>query len=81
VGEFLRLAVDRAVVVRALRTSGIVGTILTAINHGSALLAGDVDGVRIFRILLTLLVPYSVSTTSSVLALRSVARRGAPPPP
>ena len=79
-GDFLRLAVDRAVVVRALRTALIVGTILTAINHGSALLAGDVDRVRVFRIVLTLLVPYSVSTTSSVLALRSVARRDTPPP-
>jgi hypothetical protein len=74
-GEWLRLACDRAVVRRALRTAVIVGTILTAINHGSALLAGDVDAVRIFRILLTVFVPYAVSTTSSVAALRSVARQ------
>ena len=74
-GEWLRLARDRAVVRRALRTAAIVGTILTAINHGSALLAGDVDGVRLFRILLTVFVPYAVSTSSSVAALRSVAKR------
>jgi hypothetical protein len=70
--EWLRLARDPAVVRRALRTMAIVGAILIAINHGDALLRGDVDGVRVFRIFLTLFVPYAVSTTSSVAALRSV---------
>jgi hypothetical protein len=72
--EWLRLARDPAVVRRALRTMAIVGAILTAINHGDALLRGDVDGMRVFRIFLTLFVPYAVSTTSSVAALRSVRR-------
>ena len=72
--EWLRLARDPAVVRRALRTMAIVGAILVAINHGEALLRGDVDGVRIFRIFLTLFVPYAVSTTSSVAALRSLRR-------
>jgi hypothetical protein len=76
--EWLRLALDRTVVRRALRTAAIVGSILTAINHGSALLQGDVDAVRLFRIGLTVLVPYAVSTTSSVAALRSLA--GTPKP-
>jgi len=49
----------------------VVGTILVAINHGDALLAGKVDADRVFKICLTLLVPYGVSTTSSVAALRS----------
>ena len=71
--EWLRLALDRAVVRRALRTAAIVGAILIAINHGSALLQGDVDGMRVFRICLTILVPYAVSTSSSVAALRSLA--------
>lgn len=70
--EWLRLARDPAVVRRALRTMAIVGAILTAINHGDALLRGDVDGMRLFRIFLTLFVPYAVSTTSSVAALRSM---------
>jgi hypothetical protein len=73
-GEWLRLARDPAVVRRALRTAALVGTILTAINHGSALLHGDVDLVRVLRIGLTVFVPYAVSTTSSVAALRSVQR-------
>ena len=72
--EWLRLARDPAVVRRALRTMAIVGAILIAINHGDALLRGDVDGMRVFRIFLTLFVPYAVSTTSSVAALRSVGR-------
>jgi hypothetical protein len=70
--EWLRLARDPSVVRRALRTMAIVGTILIAINHGEALLRGDVDGMRVFRMLLTLFVPYAVSTTSSVAALRSL---------
>ena len=72
--EWLRLAREPAVVRRALRTMLVVGTILIGINHGGALLRGDVDGDRIWKICLTLLVPYGVSTTSSVSALRSVAR-------
>jgi len=48
----------------------VVGTLLIAINHGDALLKGRLDGERVFKICLTLLVPYGVSTTSSVAALR-----------
>jgi len=73
--EWLRLARDPAVVRRALRTMAIVGAILIAINHGDALLRGDVDGMRVLRIFLTLFVPYAVSTTSSVAALRSMAAK------
>jgi hypothetical protein len=72
--EWLRLARDGAVVRRALRTVLVVGSILIGINHGGALLRGDVDSDRIWKICLTLLVPYGVSTTSSVSALRSVTR-------
>jgi hypothetical protein len=48
-----------------------VGTVLTAINHGDALLRGQLDAVRLFRIGLTVVVPYCVSTASSVAAMRS----------
>jgi hypothetical protein len=71
VSEWLRIASQRSVVRRALRTALLVGTVLIAINHGDALLHGDVDAARVFRICLTLLVPYGVSTSSSVAALRS----------
>lgn len=48
----------------------VVGTILTAINHGDAILAGQLTAERLVRIALTFLVPYAVSTTSSVAAIR-----------
>ena len=69
--EWLRIAREPRVVRRAFRTMLVVGSILVAINHGDALLAGKLDADRVFKICLTLLVPYGVSTTSSVAALRS----------
>ena len=59
----------------------IVGTVLIGINHGDALLRGDVDGIRLFKMLLTPLVPYTVSTLSSVSAIRAHAAQPQPPPP
>lgn len=53
----------------------IVGSGLIAINHGDAILSGEVSLNRILRMGLTVLVPYCVSTYSSVSALRA-ARRG-----
>ena len=44
----------------------IVGAILVAINHGPASLVGQLTRERVFQIFLTYLVPYSVSTVSSV---------------
>ena len=48
----------------------VVGTALVAINHGDAILRGDVSPGRALRIVLTVLVPYCVSTYSSVSAIR-----------
>ncbi len=69
--EWLRLARDPLVVRRALRTMLLVGTILVAINHGDVLIRGQIDAEHVFKVGLTLLVPYGVSTASSVAALRS----------
>jgi hypothetical protein len=52
-----------------------VGSVLIAINHGDALIAGQIDAARCWKMGLTVLVPYAVSTLSSVGALRSVAGR------
>jgi len=60
------------VVRRALLYGVVVGAILIAINHGDALLRGDIDGVRVLKMLMTPLVPYAVSTLSSVGAIRSL---------
>jgi len=67
--EWLRLAISESVVRRAVRVAAIVGTVLIAINHGDAILSGDISPLRWFRIVLTVCVPYCVSTYSSVSAL------------
>jgi hypothetical protein len=64
------LALSPPVVRRALKIAAVVGTVLILINHGDALLKGDVSVGRIFKMGLTVLVPYLVSTISSVEALR-----------
>ncbi len=56
-------------VLRALKTALLVGVLLIAINHGDALLAGEVSTGRFFKMLLTFAVPYGVSTYASVAAL------------
>lgn len=71
---WLELAVSGPVVRRAGAFLVIVGGILIAINHGDAVLRGDVDAQRLVKMVLTPLVPYVVSTLSSVSALRAAAR-------
>jgi hypothetical protein len=68
---FFEVAFSAPVVKRALVYLVVVGGILIAINHGDALLRGELDSVRIFKMILTPLVPYLVSTLSSVSAIRS----------
>ena len=70
--SFLALALSPRVVRRALLYALVVGAVLIAINHGDALLAGQVGAARLWKMGLTVLVPYTVSTLSSVGALRSV---------
>jgi len=65
------IATKRAVVVRALVVATIVGPILAMINHGEKILALDISQVDLWKIALTFLVPYSVSTVSSVLSIRN----------
>jgi hypothetical protein len=71
-GGWLSLAASPGVVRRALLMAAIVGALLIAINHGDALLRGEVDRSRLLRMALTLLVPYCVSTVSSVGAMRAM---------
>jgi hypothetical protein len=65
--KWLMSAAHPATVRRARITSLIVGTVLVAINHGAAILTGQLTRERVFQMLLTFAVPYLVSTTSSVL--------------
>lgn len=68
---WLALASSGPVVRRAFGYMVVVGSLLIAINHGDAILRGDIDGMRIFKMILTPLVPYAVSTLSSVSAIRA----------
>ena len=69
--EWIRLAGSRSVVRRALGYAIVVGAILISINHGDAIMRGDIDAARMTKMALTALVPYIVSTLSSVQALRA----------
>ena len=71
---WLKLATSGSVVRRATVVAMVVGTILVAINHGDAIIRGDLSMGRLLRFALTVMVPYCVSTYSSVSALRTVAR-------
>ena len=68
--SFLEIATRKSVVRRATRVAIVVGVVLMGINHGDAILMGALTTKGVFKILLTFLVPYSVSTYSSVLAIR-----------
>ena len=72
--EWLRLASDRSVVLRGLAFSAIVGTVLVVVNHGDALMNGDVSAARLMKIVITMLIPYCVSTVSSVGAMLTARR-------
>ena len=69
---WLTLCFSKPVMKRASWTSLIVGAILILINHGNAILKGEVDLLRILQMCLTVIVPYIVSTVSSVATLLSV---------
>ena len=68
--ETFRLALQPSVVKRALKYAFVVGLILITINHSDAILHGDLNSTRLFKMALTVMVPYIVSTLSSVGALR-----------
>jgi hypothetical protein len=52
----------------------VVGTILITINHADAILRGDITTGRLLKMGLTVMVPYIVSTLSSVGAIRNAMR-------
>jgi len=68
--NWMRFAFCREVVVRALKAAACVGPILIAINQGDVILRGELNVACILKIGLTFLVPYSVSTFSSVAVMK-----------
>ncbi len=72
-----RLATSPSVVRRSLGFALGVGGVLIAINHGDAIWAGAVEPKRWLQIGLTTMVPYCVSTASSVMAARQATAQNA----
>lgn len=70
----LELCTRPAVMRRAASIALVVGTLLAIINHGDRLLSGEITTEVVTKILLTYLVPYSVSTYSAVLTIRERLR-------
>ena len=67
--EWFHLATQSSIMKRALKYAVIVGSILITINHGHAILRHEVTHERLLQMALTVCVPYTVSTLSSVGAL------------
>jgi len=59
--EFSKALVDPKLAPSALRVALVVGTLLFAINHGSALVKGKMTRGRWASVALTYLVPYAVN--------------------
>ena len=68
--SFFDLAFRKSVIRRAIKIALIVGCILALINHGDRIIFQDMKSVDWLKILFTFLVPYTVSTISSVLAIK-----------
>ena len=56
---------------RSLLTALVVGTLLTAINQGNLLLAGQLPAALLWKIPLTYLVPFCVSTWGALTNTRA----------
>lgn len=69
--SFWSIAISTSVVARSVKVAILVGTILAFINHGDKILEMTLSHQDWFKIILTYLVPYSVSTWSSVLAIKA----------
>ncbi len=77
--EWLRLASEASDVSRALGYAVVVGAILIGINHGAAIVRGELALDRLIQMGLTVLVPYLVSTLSSVGVMRQLQASDRPP--
>jgi len=74
--EWLAIALQRSVRVRAFRVAALVGTLLAIINHADAIISGPLPAAAWLKIVLTYLVPYGVSTYASVQAIRQLRADG-----
>jgi len=66
---FIAIVLQLAVLGTALKSSLIVGTVLALINHSPAIFNLTLSTQNVAQIVLTYLVPYGVSTYSSIKAI------------
>ena len=69
--SWLQVATRQEVVARSLKVSMLVGTILVGINHGDVLLGAGLSSEMVWKVPLTYMVPYAVSTYAAVDAILS----------
>jgi len=67
----IKIATRWEVVRTATKFALIVGPVLALINHGDAIVDGSMQVVDWMKVGLTMIVPYTVSTLSSISAYRS----------
>ena len=67
--KWIAIATRRNVLKRCLKVSVIVGTILVAVNQGDAILGGASGSQLYWKIPLTYIVPFMVSTYATVSAI------------
>jgi hypothetical protein len=67
--DWLTIAFSRQIVLRGTKVAMIVGTILVAINQGDAILDGSLTAATAWKIPMTYIVPYVVSTYAAVSAI------------
>ena len=63
---WLTTAAEPSILKRSLMVSAIVGTILMVINHGDVIVSGHISLLHLYKIGLSYLVPFLVSSYSSV---------------
>ena len=69
--SFVKLMLRPDVCRRALTLALVVGPVIGLINHGGRMLGGTMEAGDWLRFGLTFIVPYCVSTWSSVMTLRA----------
>ncbi|MCG9875716.1 MAG: nitrate/nitrite transporter NrtS [Leptospiraceae bacterium] len=65
---------NRLIIARGLKTSMLVGTILVLINNYELFVLGKWGSFPIFKVALTYLVPFLVSTYSSYAIIKSLKK-------
>ncbi|MDQ6982447.1 MAG: nitrate/nitrite transporter NrtS [Mariprofundus sp.] len=69
--ERINIARQPKVIRTATRFTLIVGPVLVLINHGDSIMAGTMSNEEWLKSALTMMVPYIVSTLSSISAYRN----------